>query len=115
VYLARRNAESNGLSGSITHRQADWHTWDDSTRYDCILGADILYGESLHAPLLKIFQANLAPDGRILLADPFRKTSLAFLEALEAAGWSIGLNIWNLGSGEHPRPMGVYDLAPPSR
>lgn len=115
VYLARRNAESNGLSATISHRQDDWHSWSDAAQYDWILGADILYGESLHAPLRRIFEANLAPGGRILLADPFRKTSLAFLESLEADGWTVSLNIWSLGSDEHPRPVGVYELAAPSR
>lgn len=115
VHLARRNAEANGLAAAISHRQDDWHAWNDANRYDWILGADILYGESLHAPLRKIFDANLAPGGRILLADPFRKTSLTLLESLETAGWTVSLNIWSLGSGEHPRPVGVYELAPPSR
>ncbi len=115
IHLARRNAEANGLTSGITHRQDDWHRWNDATRYDWVLGADILYGESLHAPLRRIFDDNLAPGGRILLADPFRKTSLALLESLETTGWKVNLNIWSLGSGEHPRPVGVYELAPPPR
>jgi predicted nicotinamide N-methyase len=113
IHLARRNVARNALSGSIAHRQADWHAWEDPARYDWILGADILYGESLHPPLRAIFEANLAPGGRVLLADPFRATSLKLLEALEAAGWGVSLNIWSLGSGEHPKPVGVYELTPP--
>jgi predicted nicotinamide N-methyase len=114
IHLARRNVERNGLAASVAHRRADWHAWEDAARYDWIVGADILYGESLHAPLRAIFEANLAPGGRVLLADPFRATGLKLLEALEAAGWGVSLNIWSLGSGAHPKSVGVYDLVPPS-
>ena len=59
------------------------------------------------------FESNLAPDGRILLADPFRKASFELLDVLEGDGWRISLAKWNVGEERRPRPMGVYELAPP--
>ena len=110
--VCRRNGERNGVGG-IEYRLADWDAWDDSARYDWVLGSDILYGESLHPGLRRIFESNLAPGGRVLLADPFRAVSLRLLEALEADGWRITLNKWTVGEDSAPRPIGVFELVPP--
>ncbi|MFL5581790.1 MAG: class I SAM-dependent methyltransferase [Gemmatimonadaceae bacterium] len=111
--VCRRNGERNGVGGadgSIEYRLAEWSAWDDATRYDVLLGSDILYAESGHAHLRRIFDANLAPGGRVLLSDPFRAKSLPLLEALEADGWRIALSKWTVGEEATPRPIGVYEL-----
>jgi predicted nicotinamide N-methyase len=110
--VCRRNGELNG-AGGIAHRLADWASWDDAGRYDWIIGSDILYAEDQHPNLRKIFAANLAPGGRVLLADPFRAPSLRLLEELEAAGWAISMSKWNVGEEDSPRPIGLFELAPP--
>ena len=110
--VCRLNGERNGV-GAIEHRLADWTEWEDAGRYDWILGSDILYGDALHPHLRRIFETNLAPGGRVLLADPFRATSLKLLEALEADGWTVALAKWNVGEEATPRPIGVFELAPP--
>ncbi|HET7462784.1 MAG TPA: methyltransferase domain-containing protein [Longimicrobium sp.] len=111
--VCRRNGERNGVRG-IDYRLVDWTAWDDASRYDSIIGADILYGEAFHPDLRRIFAANLAPGGRVLLADPFRPMSLRLLEALEAEGWRISFTKWNLGDDEDdPKHIGVFDITPP--
>jgi methyltransferase-like protein 23 len=110
--ICKRNGERNGV-GAVEYRLADWTAWDDTARYDWILGSDILYGEVLHPHLRHIFETNLAPGGRILLSDPFRSVSLGLLETLEADGWSISLSKWSVGEEEAPRAIGLYELAPP--
>jgi methyltransferase-like protein 23 len=110
--ICRRNGERNGV-GSIEYRLADWTEWADAGRYDWVLGSDILYGEVLHPCLRHIFETNLAPGGRVLLADPYRKASLGLLEGMEADGWRITLSKWTIGEGDAARPVGVYELAPP--
>ena len=110
--VCRRNGARNGVTG-VTYRAADWEAWDDAARYDAILGADILYAERLHPHLQRIFETNLAPDGRVLLADPFRAPSVRLLEALDADGWTVAMSRWNVGDDAAPRPVAVYELAPP--
>jgi predicted nicotinamide N-methyase len=110
--VCRRNGERNG-AGGIEHRLVDWTEWDDAERYDWIIGSDILYGETLHPHLRRIFERNLAPGGRVLLSDPFRAVSLRLLEALEADGWSIAITRWNVGEEPDLRAVGVFDLSPP--
>jgi predicted nicotinamide N-methyase len=115
--VCRRNGARNGLADAITYRVADWTAWHDEQRYDWILGADVLYGEAAHPHLRAIFAANLAPGGRVLLADPFRAVGLRLLETLEGEGWRVGMSKWTVGEaldGAAPRPIGVFELAAPA-
>jgi methyltransferase-like protein 23 len=111
--VCERNGARNG-AGGIERRLADWTEWTDAERYDWILGSDVLYSEGLHPHLRRIFERNLAPGGRVLLADPFREPSLRLLEALQGDGWSVGLAKWTVGEETAPRAVGVYELQPPA-
>ncbi len=113
LLLCRRNGERNGV-GAVECRLADWTAWDDPGRYGWIVGSDILYGESLHAHLRRIFETNLAPGGRVLLADPHRAVSLTLLEAMERDGWTASYSRWDVGEQADLRPVAVYELAPPA-
>ena len=113
LYLCRRNGERNGVA-SIDYRLADWTARSDAGRYDWIIGSDILYGESLHPHLRRIFDNNLAPGGRILVSDPFRAIAFRLLEAMEADGWKVSFNKWEVGEEATPRPVGVFELVPPT-
>jgi predicted nicotinamide N-methyase len=109
LHVCKTNAERNGIT-AIDLRAADWTTWEDDATYDWILGADILYAVSLHPHLRRIFERNLAPGGRLLLADPFRMGSFALLEAMEAEGWKVTMNKWTVGVAPPERAVGVYEL-----
>jgi methyltransferase-like protein 23 len=109
LFVCKKNAERNGIT-TIEHRDADWTAWDDREQYDMILGSDVLYADSMHPHLRRIFEANLAPGGKILLSDPFRQTSFELLEAMEAAGWSVTMNKWTVGVAPPERPVGVFEL-----
>lgn len=109
LFVCKQNAERNGLT-TIEHRAADWTSWQDREPYDYILGSDVIYATSVHSPLRRIFESNLAPGGTILLSDPFRKVSFALLEAMEADGWNVTMNKWTVGVTPPPRPVGVFEL-----
>ncbi len=109
LYVSRKNAERNDVA-SMEHRVADWGMWDDESLYDVIIGADILYGDFLHDQIRAIFETNLAPGGKLLLADPFRQTSFPLLEKMEAGGWNVTFNKWTVGITPQPRPIGVFEL-----
>jgi predicted nicotinamide N-methyase len=111
--VCRRNGGRNGV-GSIEYRIADWSGWGDAGRYDWILGSDILYAEGMHPHLRRIFESNVAPGGRVLLSDPFRKPSFGLLEALEEGGWAVGMSKWTVGEAAAARSVGVFELAPPA-
>jgi predicted nicotinamide N-methyase len=109
LQLCRRNGERNCARG-IEYRVADWAHWSDDRRYDWIVGADILYAETTQPNLRKIFEANLAPGGRMLLSDPLRLSSIRFLETLDGHGWTLTMSKWTIGEGEFARTIGVFEL-----
>jgi methyltransferase-like protein 23 len=111
--VCRRNAVRNAARG-IEHRAADWAAWTDDARYDIILGSDVMYADTMHEHLRRIFETNLAPNGRVLLSDPFRKLSLRLLETLEVDGWSVAMSRWTVAAGGAPRAIGVFELAAPA-
>lgn len=88
--LAEWNARQNAITGIETFL-ADWRTWRHPSRYDLILGADILYDASLHFYLEAIFRKHLLPGGRLLLTDPGRPQALDFAVQLETHGWRLDL------------------------
>jgi predicted nicotinamide N-methyase len=106
--IGRMNAERNGAR-SIRHRLADWTEWTDVERYDVILGADVTYAPRLQPFLRTIFDANLAPGGRLLLADPFRSASVRLLESMEQEGWKVSVTKWVLGGTWGKRAIGGYE------
>ena len=108
LVVCRRNAERNGVV--LEQRAADWTAWRETGTYDLIVGADILYADSVHAQLRQIFDTNLAPGGRLLLSDPFRAASFGLLEAMAADGWNVSFNKWTVGVVPPPRPIGVFEL-----
>jgi predicted nicotinamide N-methyase len=108
LVVSRRNAERNDVV--IEQRAADWTAWRETDTYDLIVGADILYADSVHPQLRQIFDANLAPGGRLLLSDPFRAASFGLLEAMAADGWNVSFNKWTVGVVPPARPVGVFEL-----
>lgn len=113
LHLCRTNAERNAVR-NVEHRLADWCDWHDTAQYDWIIGSDILYSDAMHPHLRLIFESNLAPGGRILLSDPFRRVSFRLLEVLEADGWRIALSKWTVGEEGGERAIGAYELSRPA-
>jgi methyltransferase-like protein 23 len=111
LYISKLNAERNGVASAIELREADWTAWTDRDAYDLIIGSDIIYADSMHPHLRRIFETNLAPGGTVLLSDPFRRDSFAFLESLEAeGGWKVTFDKWTVGVKPPERPVGVFQL-----
>jgi predicted nicotinamide N-methyase len=108
LVVCGRNAERNGVV--LEQRAADWTEWRETETYDLIVGADILYADSLHPQLRHIFDTNLAPGGQLLLSDPFRPASFQLIEAMAADSWNVAVNKWTVGVVPPPRPVGVFEL-----
>jgi len=110
LHVCERNAVRNGVT-TIEHRVADWTLWRDVEQYDLVLGSDILYEEFFHPFLRNIFETNLAPNGTVLLSDPFREESMGLFEMLEADGWRVTMDKWTVGIAPPPRAIGVFAIA----
>jgi hypothetical protein len=68
----------------------------------------------MHPHLRRIFEGNLAAGGKLLLSDPFRQPSIAFLEAMEASGWKVTMSKWTVGVAPPERAVGVFELTKPA-
>lgn len=110
--LCKRNCARNGIE-TIEHRIADWTDWNETQKFDWIIGSDILYGAETQPHLRRIFDTNLAPGGRVLLSDPFRTMSLRLMEEMEKDGWKIAISKWSVGAESAPRPIGIFELSQP--
>src|SRR5690606_17665961 len=88
VGLAAANAALNGLS--IEGVVLDWRTPIART-FDVILGCEVIYDQELHAPLLRLADAMLAPDGEVWLADHGRMHAPLFARRATEAGFQVSL------------------------
>lgn len=67
----------------------DWRAWDPMTRYEVILGADLLYDVRLHDALLNVLESALTPGGSFILSDPWRDAGWQFADRLLNKGFTL--------------------------
>lgn len=67
----------------------DWHDppAESPGSFDLVVAADVLYERRNVPSLVSLIPDLLAPEGEVLLADPRRKDTPAFLEAMEKRGF----------------------------
>ena len=88
--LALAHANSIANDGAEIHQfLGDWHSWNHRTRYDLILGADVLYSRSSHSAITLILDMNLTQSGSFLFSDPGREQATEFINDMKKSGWSI--------------------------
>jgi predicted nicotinamide N-methyase len=104
--LALGNAGANGAH-SVQLAAADWHAWPFRARWPVIIGSDLTYERSCHAPLLAVLERALAPGGVAHLADPGRPMSLDFFAQAERQGWRVEVS--ELGQQEG-RTVFLYQM-----
>jgi predicted nicotinamide N-methyase len=86
--FVRYNARSN-LGVEAETRLLDWHApgAEDLGGFDLVLAADVLYERRNVPALAALIPALLVPGGEILLSDPRRKNTWAFLEKMRGKGF----------------------------
>jgi predicted nicotinamide N-methyase len=77
------NAHLNGCTPNEI-RRLDWSQPDLDTRFDRIVGSELIYNENSFPALRTLFLSLLKPDGEILLAGEVRQTSAPFLDLMQA-------------------------------
>lgn len=107
--LCRRNAALNGIEG-VRQVLADWTDWTMQDRFDLIIGSDILYDGSAHAPIINVLDAALAAGGGVLLTDPGRTATPYFIGDIRAAGWSVDTRVATVDALHPVRPNETVDI-----
>ncbi len=88
ISLAQNNATLNRIAG-IQYHLGNWRTWRLTDRFDLVIGADLFYDRSVHRDLLNVITHSLKPGGRVIVTDPQRISTPAYLEMMTTAGWKI--------------------------
>ncbi len=70
----------------------DWHNPPTDRRFDCVLGADILYQLVDHRPILDCIRRLLTPGGMALIADPNRGVADRFAQTAGEAAYRVDLH-----------------------
>jgi predicted nicotinamide N-methyase len=70
-------------------RRLDWRSGRIGQRFDCILGADILYDRAEWPHLERFWREHLTPGGHVLLGEPGRAMADAVPRWLRARRWSV--------------------------
>lgn len=107
--VCRLNAEANGITG-LECRLADWLNFQDTRRYEYIIGSEILYDAAVQPALKRIFERSLVPGGHIIIIDGMRPPSLQFLKTLETEGWRVTGTLRQVQRDEETREFGLFDL-----
>jgi len=71
------NAKPSGI------RRLDWLQPDLDTRFDRIIGSELIYNEAHFPTLRDLFRSLLEPGGEILLAGEVRQTNTAFMNLMQ--------------------------------
>lgn len=109
LHLAKMNIARNRTTG-IEPMLADWTEFTLTDQFDLIVGADVLYADTLHPHLRAICERSLAPGGTVLFSDPFRRQSLPLIEAMAADGWKASFSKWTIELSEGARAIALYEL-----
>jgi predicted nicotinamide N-methyase len=73
----------------VRTRQLNWQTDRLAERFNCILGADILYERKQWEFLEPFWREHLAEGGVIILGEPGRQTGDLFTEWIVSRGWKL--------------------------
>ena len=69
----------------------DWRSPPAGRSYDTVIGSDLAYEKRMFTPLLRCFDALLAPGGRIVFSEGNREVGRPFFGMLEERGWRYEL------------------------
>jgi 2-polyprenyl-3-methyl-5-hydroxy-6-metoxy-1,4-benzoquinol methylase len=99
--LAMMNARRNQVP--LRASGADWRAWPVSGRFDRVIGSDVTYEVAAFDALLDVLARTLSPGGEVLLSDPGRLMTGAFLQRAAAAGWA-----WEMEQLPPEGPQAVF-------
>ncbi len=106
----RANCLLNGL-GQVEVRHLDWSKPQLASRYDLIIGSEVVYREQDLDCLKNLFDSCLAAGGKVVLAEQIRQTSIDFWRKMEP-DYSIRARKLTLKSHQEPVKIALFELEP---
>ncbi|GAB5406069.1 MAG: hypothetical protein Aurels2KO_43000 [Aureliella sp.] len=105
VSLAMDVAKFNArpVAKRVSFKRLNWTDQTlDAPKFPIILGSDLVYDTSLHSMLLACASRHLAPEGTLLLSEPYRHTGDAFASWIATQPWQVVEHRQDLGDGRIP-------------
>lgn len=109
--FAAHNAREN-TGRDLSTAMLDWRvpgTWEETGRFDLLLGGDVLYERRNLGPLADVVEALLSPEGEALFADPGRSGAGEFLQEMGRRGFESDATGRTV-EGEPEVPITIYRL-----
>jgi len=82
IEFARANADLNHCTG-MEIIDLDWNSPSLYSRFDYIIGSEVVYNEKDFEPLRHLFERLLKPEGEVILCEGIRRTSLDFFKEMQ--------------------------------
>ncbi len=107
--ITARNFNRNRLN--MPHlEQIDWREARFRQRFDAIIASDVVYEERFFMPLLNVFREALAPQGRILLAEPNRQIARIFFNLLRDHGYDYEVGNESVEQSSRCISVSIYNI-----
>ena len=88
----------------------DWRQPDPALQAEVVLAADVAYEARAFFPLMRSFDALLAPGGRVLLSEPGRKVAKDFFRALPLHGFRFRQHEQAVTYRDFTTPVQLYEI-----
>jgi predicted nicotinamide N-methyase len=87
--LIRTNIDANNTPNVICE-EIDWFSPKNSTKYDLVIGSDVVYEPDLFEPLLNTLDLVTTPNSIVFLCNELRMTrDLQFYKLAQKKGWTL--------------------------
>jgi predicted nicotinamide N-methyase len=82
IALLKKNVAYNKLT-TVSVKKLDWNKPELNTRFDIIIGSELIYNEKFIVPLIALFRKYLRPHGTVFLAHDYtRKCLMQFISMI---------------------------------
>ncbi len=107
----RVSAAANQLN-NINFQIVDWLNPPEMSKFDIIVGAEILFREEFFAPLLSLLRISLKPEGVIYLAHDIRRKSVPLFLKMAESEYTIASSKRTLTSDDGEKVILLNRLTP---
>lgn len=104
------NQKLNGIFFDFT--QLNWRKEENTLGlFDIVLGSDVLYESAHPKDIAKSLIRYLAPEGKIILADPGRAYIQSFITAMQTYGYTEKLSIEKVHTAWASKEIFIFEFA----
>ncbi|MCE2400524.1 methyltransferase domain-containing protein [Candidatus Poribacteria bacterium] len=109
LLFSKHNAQQNGINSAI-FVQMDWNAPCFHSKFDVILGSDVIYEEQNWQPILCLLQSLLADEGIALFSEPNRKNADGFFRCIRENGFDFEKSTCSISLTQRTTSINIYTI-----